>query len=126
MRLPIPPPGQRNPPFYFYREFLSKSRTPPSNVAARPAKQGPAAASTVRAGRRARPDDLDPDLIPSRDAILAALKAAAARHGLKPPQVMMPLRVAVCGTRETSAIDAVLALLGRDVTLSRLAAGLAA
>ena len=62
----------------------------------------------------------------TRDAILAALKAAAARHGLKPPQVMMPLRVAVCGTRETPAIDAVLALLGRDVTLSRLVAGLAA
>jgi glutamyl-tRNA synthetase len=62
----------------------------------------------------------------TRDAILAALKAAAARHGLKPPQVMMPLRVVVCGTRETPAIDAVLALLGRDVTLRRLVAGLAA
>ncbi|MBP1621961.1 MAG: glutamyl-tRNA synthetase, partial [Acidobacteria bacterium] len=62
----------------------------------------------------------------TRDAILAALKAAAARHGLKPPQVMMPLRVAVCGTRETPAIDAVLALLGRDVTLRRLVAGLTA
>jgi len=62
----------------------------------------------------------------TRDAILAALKAAAARHGLKPPQVMMPLRVVVCGTRETPAIDAVLALLGRDVTLRRLVAGLTA
>ena len=62
----------------------------------------------------------------SREAILAALKAAAARHGLKPPQVMMPLRVVVCGTPQTPAIDAVLALLGRDVTRSRLAAGLAA
>ena len=34
----------------------------------------------------------------TREAIGAALKAAAARHGLKPPQVMMPLRVLVCGT----------------------------
>jgi len=62
----------------------------------------------------------------TREAILAALKAAAARHGLKPPQVMMPLRVVVCGTPQTPAIDAVLALLGRDVARSRLAAGLAA
>ena len=29
----------------------------------------------------------------TREAIGAALKAAAARHGLKPPQVMMPLRL---------------------------------
>ena len=42
------------------------------------------------------------------------MKAAAARHGLKPAQVMMAMRVLVCGTRETPAIDAVLALLGRD------------
>ena len=60
----------------------------------------------------------------TRDAILAALKAAAARHGVKAPQVMMPLRVVVCGTPQTPAIDAVLALLGREVTLSRLAAAL--
>ena len=50
----------------------------------------------------------------TREAIWRALKAAAARHGLKPPQVMMPLRVLVCGTPQTPAIDAVLALLGRD------------
>ena len=60
----------------------------------------------------------------TREAIGAALKAAAARHGLKPPQVMMPLRVLVCGTPQTPAIDAVLALLGREVTRTRLAAGL--
>jgi glutamyl-tRNA synthetase len=61
----------------------------------------------------------------TREAIGPALKAAAARHGLKPPQVMMPLRMLVCGTKETPAIDAVLALLGRDVVRARLAAGLA-
>ena len=58
----------------------------------KPAKQGPAAASTVRAGRRARPDDLDPDLIPSRDAILAALKDAGTP--LPPADVERTLRVA--------------------------------
>jgi glutamyl-tRNA synthetase len=62
----------------------------------------------------------------SREAILAALKAAATGQGLKPPQVMMPLRVLVCGTTQTPAIDAVLALLGREATLARLRAGLAA
>jgi glutamyl-tRNA synthetase len=62
----------------------------------------------------------------TRDAIGAALKAAAGKYGLKPPQVMMPLRVLVCGTRETPAIDAVLALLGRETTRVRLATGLGA
>jgi glutamyl-tRNA synthetase len=59
-----------------------------------------------------------------RPAIGATIKAGAAKRGLKPPQVMMALRMLVCGTRETPAIDAVLALLGRETTRSRLAAGL--
>ncbi|HEV8255779.1 MAG TPA: glutamate--tRNA ligase, partial [Casimicrobiaceae bacterium] len=49
----------------------------------------------------------------------------ASKHGLKPPQIMMPLRMLVCGTPQTPAIDAVLALLGREVTIARLTAGLA-
>lgn len=61
----------------------------------------------------------------TREALGAALKAAAARHGLKPPQVMMAMRVLVAGTRETPAIDAVLALLSRATVVERLAAGLA-
>jgi glutamyl-tRNA synthetase len=61
----------------------------------------------------------------TRETLLAALKAAASRHGLKPPQVMMPLRLLVCGTLQTPAIDAVLAALGRDAVRERLAAGLA-
>jgi glutamyl-tRNA synthetase len=60
-----------------------------------------------------------------RAPIAAALKAAAARHGMKPPQVMMAMRVLVCGTPSTPAIDAVLALLGRDIVRARLSAGLA-
>lgn len=60
----------------------------------------------------------------TREAIGAALKAAAARHGLKPPQVMMALRVLVAGTPTTPAIDAVLALLGRDAVRARMTAGL--
>jgi glutamyl-tRNA synthetase len=60
----------------------------------------------------------------TRSAIGAALKTAAARHGLKPPQVMMPMRVLVAGSAQTPAIDAVLALLARATVRTRLAAGL--
>jgi len=60
----------------------------------------------------------------TRESLGAALKAAAARHGLKPPQIMMPLRYVVAGTPSTPAIDAVLALLGRDTTRARMAHGL--
>jgi glutamyl-tRNA synthetase len=60
-----------------------------------------------------------------RGPIAAAIKNAAAAHQLKPPQVMMPLRVLVAGTASTPAIDAVLMLLGRERTLERLARGLA-
>ena len=37
---------------------------------------------------------------------------------------MMTLRILVTGTRETPAIDAVLALLGREHTRERMKAGL--
>jgi len=60
----------------------------------------------------------------TREALAAAMKACAAQHGLKPPQVMMPMRLVVCGTTTTPAIDAVLQLLGRDVVRSRMAAAL--
>jgi len=60
-----------------------------------------------------------------RDTIAAALKEAAARHGLKPPQVMMPLRYLVAGTASTPALDAVLLLLGPAKVRARIAAGLA-
>ncbi len=60
----------------------------------------------------------------TREALGAAMKAAAARHNLKPGEVMMAMRAQVCGTRETPAIDAVLALLGRQTVVSRLTAGL--
>jgi glutamyl-tRNA synthetase len=64
------------------------------------------------------------DLPWTREAIAAALKAAATRHGLKAPQVMMALRVLVAGTPTTPAIDAVLVLLGRDAVRARIGAGL--
>lgn len=60
----------------------------------------------------------------SRESIGSTLKSVAAGHKLKPGQVMMPLRWLVAGTSHTPAIDAVLALLGRDETLARIAARL--
>jgi len=60
----------------------------------------------------------------TREALLAAVKAAAASHGLKPPQIMMPLRMLVAGSTSTPAIDAVLHLIGRDAVRARMATGL--
>ena len=61
----------------------------------------------------------------TREAIGAAIKANAAKYKLKPPQVMMAVRMLVTGTPQTPAIDAVLALIGRDRTIERLARALA-
>ena len=61
----------------------------------------------------------------TRETIGATLRAVAARHNLKPPQVMMAVRTLVTGTAQTPAIDAVLALLGRERTRQRLQRALA-
>ena len=84
-------------------------------------------AEQVNAGNRAALVELEQEFaaLPwERESIAAALKAAASRHKLKPAQVMMPLRVLVAGTPSTPAIDAVLALIGRDAVRARMAAGL--
>jgi glutamyl-tRNA synthetase len=62
----------------------------------------------------------------TREALAAQVKAAATRHRLKAGEVMMPLRMLVAGTPTTPAIDAVLALLGREAVRARMAAGLEA
>jgi len=56
-----------------------------------------------------------------RKAIGAALAGVLQEHGLKMPQLAMPLRVLVSGSTQTPAIDAVLELLGRETVLARLA-----
>jgi glutamyl-tRNA synthetase len=53
------------------------------------------------------------------------LKAVLKDHGVKMPKLAIPLRVAVTGHKHTPSIGAVLALLGRDTVLRRLAASLA-
>ena len=64
------------------------------------------------------------DLPWTREAIGERLKSEAKKHGLKPPQLFMPLRVMVAGTTQTPSLDAVLALLSREEVLARIAAGL--
>ncbi len=53
--------------------------------------------------------------------ISAAVKEALAAHGLKMPQLAMPVRLLTVGKLQTPSVDAVLELLGREVVLKRLA-----
>ncbi len=55
-------------------------------------------------------------------ALNQAIKDTMAEHGLKMPQVAIPLRVKLLGVPQTPSIDAVLEVLGRDTVLARLAA----
>jgi glutamyl-tRNA synthetase len=56
----------------------------------------------------------------SRAALLPALKGFAAERGVKLPQLMMPLRVALSGSTSTPSLDAVMEVLGRERTLKRI------
>jgi len=58
----------------------------------------------------------------STEALGALIKSTLADHGIKMPKLGLPLRLAVTGQKQTPAIDAVLAILGRDRVLERLAA----
>ena len=53
-------------------------------------------------------------------ALSQAIKDTMAEHGLKMPQVAIPLRVALLGVTQTPAIDAVLDVLGRERVLARM------
>ena len=53
-------------------------------------------------------------------AIGAVFKAVLAEHGLKMPQLAMPVRVLVMGTPQTPSVDAVLALQKRKIVIERL------
>jgi glutamyl-tRNA synthetase len=55
-------------------------------------------------------------------SIHALLKSTLKAHGLKMPQLAMPLRVLLVGQTHTPSVDALVALLGRETVLERLAA----
>ena len=56
-------------------------------------------------------------------SIAATIKEVLAGTGLKMPQLAMPVRVLVLGTPQTPSLDAVLALLPRQIVLARLQEG---
>jgi glutamyl-tRNA synthetase len=56
----------------------------------------------------------------SKAAIAGMIKEVLAAHGLKMPQLAMPLRLALTGQLQTPAIDAVVELFGRDTVLARV------
>jgi glutamyl-tRNA synthetase len=60
-----------------------------------------------------------------RNSLGAAVSAAAKAHGLKMPQLAMPLRRVLTGREQTPSIDAVLELLGREAVLARIGKALA-
>ncbi|RYF01181.1 MAG: glutamate--tRNA ligase [Comamonadaceae bacterium] len=53
-------------------------------------------------------------------SIAAAFKEVLAAHGLKMPQLAMPVRVLTVGTAHTPSVDAVLELIGREKIAARL------
>jgi glutamyl-tRNA synthetase len=53
-------------------------------------------------------------------SIAAAIKQVLGTHGLKMPQLALPLRVLVCGRAQTPSVDAVLELFPRETVLARL------
>jgi glutamyl-tRNA synthetase len=53
-------------------------------------------------------------------SIAGAIKATITRHGLKMPQLAVPVRVLVAGRPQTPSLDAVLALFDRAIALQRL------
>jgi len=56
----------------------------------------------------------------SKEAISAGFKQVLKTHGMKMPQLAMPVRVLAVGTAHTPSVDAVLALLGREKIIERL------
>ena len=55
-----------------------------------------------------------------KPGLASAIKETLAAHGLKMPQLAMPVRVLLMGTPQTPSLDAVLELLNRETVLQRL------
>jgi glutamyl-tRNA synthetase len=55
-----------------------------------------------------------------KPSIAAAIKETLAAHGLKMPQLAVPVRVLLMGTAQTPSLDAVLELMTRETVLQRL------
>lgn len=55
-------------------------------------------------------------------SIQAAIKEVIAAHGLKMPQLAIPVRLLVCGRAQTPSVDAVLELFSKEKVIERLRA----
>ncbi|MDT8998787.1 glutamate--tRNA ligase [Paucibacter sp. APW11] len=56
----------------------------------------------------------------NKAAIQAAIKETIGAHGLKMPQLAIPVRVLVCGRAQTPSVDAVLELFEKEIVIERL------
>ncbi|RQO58730.1 glutamate--tRNA ligase [Paucibacter sp. KBW04] len=56
----------------------------------------------------------------NKAAISAAIKETITAHGLKMPQLAMPVRALVCGRVQTPSVDAVLELFDKEIVIKRL------
>ncbi|MEJ6003483.1 glutamate--tRNA ligase [Paucibacter soli] len=56
----------------------------------------------------------------NKAAIQAAIKQVITAHGLKMPQLAIPVRVLVCGRAQTPSVDAVLELFSKEIVIERL------
>ena len=101
-----------------------RARGVPARAGFRPSPRIPRSSrSTSTTKGRAIVGDLAAALEPvewSAAGVKAALQAFVKERGLKMPEVMMPLRVAVTRKAQTKAIDAIVAALRKDVVLQRL------
>ena len=61
-----------------------------------------------------------PDLAWNREAISALIKDLVKTHGLKMPQLAMPLRVALTGQAQAPSVDALVELAGPALTAQRV------
>ena len=56
----------------------------------------------------------------TKAGISEKIKACVTKHGLKMPQIMMPLRVLLTGQPQSPSMDAIMDILGRSETVFRL------
>jgi glutamyl-tRNA synthetase len=94
-------------------ELLTVAPTPPATELE--AHLTPAAAAALRDLR-----DRLGDTAWDKGSLGAAIKAVCVAHGLKMPQVAVPLRLLLTGRAQTPSIDALLALFERDAVWARL------
>ena len=64
-------------------------------------------------------DNIDP-LDWTKAGISERIKSCVTKHGLKMPQLMMPLRVLITGQTQSPSIDSIMDILGREETVFRL------